>query len=123
MFKTHSFTKDQSNAYKANIAAIQSDYTLEAIELNGGFEVNYIDEQNRAYKATGKTRKDAMRAAIINILTHRPRRYWRTEVVKKVKPALFKCLQCGKGFKTTAAAERAMNRGCPQCGASDVDLA
>lgn len=35
----------------------------------------------------------------------------------------FACLECGKKFKTTAAAERAANCGCPQCGGSDIDLA
>ena len=32
------------------------------------------------------------------------------------------CLECGKRFKTVAAAERAANNGCPNCGGVDVDL-
>ena len=34
----------------------------------------------------------------------------------------FCCLECGKKFKTAAAARRAADRGCPKCGATDVDL-
>jgi predicted nucleic acid-binding Zn-ribbon protein len=35
---------------------------------------------------------------------------------------MFKCQECGKKFKTTQAAERASNNGCPKCGGVDIDL-
>lgn len=35
----------------------------------------------------------------------------------------FACMECGKKFKTIAAAERASTNGCPKCGGVDVDLA
>ena len=35
---------------------------------------------------------------------------------------MFKCLECGKKFKTAKAAERASFNGCPKCGGCDVDL-
>jgi predicted nucleic acid-binding Zn-ribbon protein len=36
---------------------------------------------------------------------------------------MFACLECGHKFKTTRAAERAMNgNGCPKCHGSDIDL-
>jgi predicted nucleic acid-binding Zn-ribbon protein len=35
---------------------------------------------------------------------------------------MFKCLECGRKFKTARAAERAFYHGCPGCGASDIDL-
>lgn len=34
----------------------------------------------------------------------------------------FKCQECGKKFKTTAAAEKASNDGCPKCGGVDIDV-
>ena len=34
----------------------------------------------------------------------------------------FKCLECGKRFRTVAAAQRASNDGCPKCGGVDIDL-
>jgi DNA-directed RNA polymerase subunit RPC12/RpoP len=34
----------------------------------------------------------------------------------------YKCLECGKKFKTAKAAEKAMDNGCPKCGGSDIDL-
>ena len=34
----------------------------------------------------------------------------------------FKCLECGKKFKTVRAAERASYEGCPKCGGCDIDL-
>lgn len=37
--------------------------------------------------------------------------------------ALFRCQECGRGFRTTAAAQRAVDEGCPGCGGSDVDMA
>jgi len=46
-----------------------------------------------------------------------------TTTRRKTSKALFKCMQCGRKFRTTKSAERAMMRGCPKCGASDVDLA
>jgi hypothetical protein len=36
---------------------------------------------------------------------------------------LFKCVECGRRFRTVSAAERAVDEGCPRCGGSDVDLA
>ena len=35
----------------------------------------------------------------------------------------YACLECGKKFKTSKSAERAVNCGCPNCGGSDIDLA
>jgi hypothetical protein len=35
---------------------------------------------------------------------------------------MFKCQECGKKFRTVAAAERAANNGCPGCGGVDVDV-
>ena len=35
---------------------------------------------------------------------------------------MFKCLECGRKFRTTKAAERAANDGCPNCGGVDIDL-
>lgn len=35
---------------------------------------------------------------------------------------MFKCQECGRKFKTTKAAERAANNGCPRCGEVDVDI-
>lgn len=35
---------------------------------------------------------------------------------------MFCCLECGHKFKTTKAAERAVNNGCPGCGGVDIDL-
>ena len=37
--------------------------------------------------------------------------------------AEFECLECGKKFKTVAAAEKASLNGCPKCGGSDIDIA
>lgn len=34
---------------------------------------------------------------------------------------MFSCLECGRKFKTAAAAERAADRGCPKCGGVDID--
>jgi hypothetical protein len=34
----------------------------------------------------------------------------------------FKCLECGKKFRTVAAAERAASNGCPRCGGVDIDV-
>jgi DNA-directed RNA polymerase subunit RPC12/RpoP len=39
------------------------------------------------------------------------------------KMALFACQECGRKFYSTAAAERALNNGCPGCGGSDIDEA
>jgi hypothetical protein len=35
---------------------------------------------------------------------------------------MWKCLECGRKFRTTNAAERAANTGCPGCGGVDIDL-
>jgi hypothetical protein len=35
---------------------------------------------------------------------------------------MFKCMECGKRFRTTKAAERASLNGCPGCGGVDIDL-
>lgn len=37
---------------------------------------------------------------------------------------MFKCMECGRKFRTTRAAEKAAfgNDGCPRCGGSDIDL-
>ncbi len=34
----------------------------------------------------------------------------------------FKCMECGKKFRTVKAAERASFNGCPGCGGLDVDV-
>lgn len=36
---------------------------------------------------------------------------------------MFQCQECGRKFRTVAAAERASNNGCPGCGGCDIDLA
>jgi predicted nucleic acid-binding Zn-ribbon protein len=36
---------------------------------------------------------------------------------------MFACQECGRKFRTTAAAESAANNGCPGCGGCDIDLA
>ena len=35
---------------------------------------------------------------------------------------MFRCLECGKKFRTVKAAERASHNGCPGCGGVDIDL-
>ena len=35
---------------------------------------------------------------------------------------MFKCQECGKKFRTVAAAERAVNNGCPKCNGGDIDI-
>lgn len=35
---------------------------------------------------------------------------------------MFACQECGRKFRTVAAAERAADRGCPGCGGVDIDL-
>lgn len=35
---------------------------------------------------------------------------------------MWKCLECGKRFKTERQAERAFLYGCPRCGGVDVDI-
>jgi hypothetical protein len=35
---------------------------------------------------------------------------------------MWKCLECGRKFRTTNAAERAANNGCTGCGGVDIDL-
>lgn len=36
---------------------------------------------------------------------------------------MFQCQECRKLFRTTAAAEKASNDGCPKCGGCDIDIA
>lgn len=38
---------------------------------------------------------------------------------------MWKCMECGRKFRTAKAAQRAAfgDRGCPGCGGSDIDLA
>ena len=35
---------------------------------------------------------------------------------------MYKCQECGKKFKTTKAAQKASNDGCPKCGGCDIDI-
>ncbi|HEY7428865.1 MAG TPA: hypothetical protein VH682_31835 [Gemmataceae bacterium] len=35
---------------------------------------------------------------------------------------MWKCMECGRKFRTVNAAERAANNGCPGCGGVDIDL-
>jgi hypothetical protein len=35
---------------------------------------------------------------------------------------MYACLECGRKFKTTKAAERAADKGCPGCRGADIDL-
>jgi predicted nucleic acid-binding Zn-ribbon protein len=35
---------------------------------------------------------------------------------------MWRCQECGRRFKTTRAAERAVEEGCPGCGGTDIDL-
>jgi predicted nucleic acid-binding Zn-ribbon protein len=35
----------------------------------------------------------------------------------------WQCMECGRTFRTVAAAERAASDGCPNCGGVDVDIA
>lgn len=35
---------------------------------------------------------------------------------------MFKCLECGRRFRTVKAAERAASEGCPDCGGVDIDI-
>jgi predicted nucleic acid-binding Zn-ribbon protein len=34
----------------------------------------------------------------------------------------FKCMECGRKFRSVRAAERAASDGCPGCGGVDIDL-
>lgn len=36
---------------------------------------------------------------------------------------MFQCRECGRTFRTAAAAHRAATHGCPRCGGVDIDLA
>ena len=36
---------------------------------------------------------------------------------------MFQCLECGRDFRSTRAAEKASAVGCPDCGGVDIDLA
>jgi DNA-directed RNA polymerase subunit RPC12/RpoP len=44
------------------------------------------------------------------------------KVLRKKKKADYICLECGKKFYSTKAAERASWNGCPNCGGVDIDL-
>lgn len=35
---------------------------------------------------------------------------------------MFACMECGRKFSTTKAAQNASNNGCPKCGGVDIDL-
>lgn len=35
---------------------------------------------------------------------------------------MWRCLECGRKFKSVRAAERAASDGCPHCGGVDVDF-
>lgn len=35
---------------------------------------------------------------------------------------MYACQECGRKFKTAAAAARAINNGCPNCGGVDIDI-
>lgn len=43
--------------------------------------------------------------------------------MESMKPVLFKCLECGKGFRSVKSAERASYNGCPKCHGLDIDIA
>jgi predicted nucleic acid-binding Zn-ribbon protein len=36
---------------------------------------------------------------------------------------MWQCQECGRRFRSVAAAERASMNGCPKCGGVDIDLA
>jgi Zn finger protein HypA/HybF involved in hydrogenase expression len=46
------------------------------------------------------------------------------EMLKKESKSGFHCQECGHGFATVKAAEKASysDDGCPKCGGSDIDL-
>jgi hypothetical protein len=35
---------------------------------------------------------------------------------------MFQCQECKRKFRTTKAADRAVDKGCPGCGGTDIDL-
>ena len=41
---------------------------------------------------------------------------------KRKRVPLFQCLECGRKFYTTRAAQEATDWGCPKCGGSDIDI-
>jgi DNA-directed RNA polymerase subunit RPC12/RpoP len=41
---------------------------------------------------------------------------------KKIRKALWKCMECGKKFYSDEAAMRAESKGCPKCGSTDIDI-
>ena len=45
------------------------------------------------------------------------------EARKPKKKPFAKCMECGRGFASVKAAERALSSGCPGCGGSDIDMA
>lgn len=36
-------------------------------------------------------------------------------------PYVWKCMECGRKFKTVKAAEKATSVGCPKCGGADIN--
>ena len=40
----------------------------------------------------------------------------------KKRTPMYECLECGKKFYSTAAAQRASYNGCPKCGGVDIDI-
>ncbi len=45
----------------------------------------------------------------------------RTKVLAVMNALKFACMECGKKFRSTKAAERASSNGCPTCGGCDID--
>ena len=41
---------------------------------------------------------------------------------RDIRNIKFACMECGRKFRTTAAAERAYSEGCPKCGGCDIDV-
>jgi predicted nucleic acid-binding Zn-ribbon protein len=35
---------------------------------------------------------------------------------------MFQCRECGRKFWTTNTAQKAVDKGCPKCGGTDIDL-
>ena len=40
----------------------------------------------------------------------------------KKRTPMYECLECGKKFYSTAAAQRASYNGCPKCNGVDIDI-
>jgi Zn finger protein HypA/HybF involved in hydrogenase expression len=45
-----------------------------------------------------------------------------TMPTKRKRVPLFQCLECGRKFYTTRAAQEAIDWGCPKCNGSDIDI-